>query len=142
MTEIFTSFWSNPLLGEVDAVMVSTSRGRPRWSLPFRYGRLDELAPSDEVWNTDEGWRDLYRDQLDRLGTAALLERLAGLSGGKACVLLCYERDPADCHRGVLASWLRGHDVEIRELMPGDLPQRPDSPQPSLFEELTREERG
>lgn len=113
--------------------MVSTSRGRPRWALPYSYRRMDELAPSDEVWNADEGWRDLYREQLDRLGPDAVVGRLVEIYGGKACVLLCWERDPADCHRGIVAAYLREHGVEIEELVSGDLPQRKGIRAPRLF---------
>jgi hypothetical protein len=132
--ELFTSFWTNPLLAEVDAVIVSTSRGRPRWKLPYPYRRMDELAPSDEVWNGGEGWRDLYRRQLDRLGPDAVLGRLERLGDGKPVVALCWEKDPADCHRGVLSRWLNEQTgIEIRELEAGDLPRREGVPQMRLF---------
>lgn len=133
---LLTSYWSNPLLGEVDALAVSTSRSQPRYKLPYSYRRADELAPNDRVWNagTDE-WRDLYHDQLDALGPDAVLGRLADLGGGKPVIVLCFEKDRADCHRGVLAEWLSARaGLTVPELRPGDLPARPDAPQPSLFD--------
>ena len=48
-------------------------------------------------------------------------------------VLLCYEPAGEFCHRHVLSAWLRRQGVEIRELQPGDLPQRPEIPQRRLF---------
>ena len=120
--------------------MVSISRGQPRWKLPFSYRRMDELAPDDRVWYADdEEWRGLYRDQLDRIGPEAVLGRLAGIAGGKPCVLLCYEKDPADCHRGVVVDYLLEHGEQIKKLKPGDLPLQPDNPQPSLFDPTIEE---
>lgn len=61
------------------------------------------------------------------------LEGISREAGGAALVMLCYEADPACCHRGLLRGWLREHGIEVRELAPGDLPERPDNPQPPLF---------
>ena len=63
----------------------------------------------------------------------AILSRLARISqanGGLPMGLLWYEPAGEFCHRHVLSAWLREQGVEIRELQPGDLPQRPEAPQP------------
>ena len=137
--ELYTSFWSNPLLGDVDATKVSVSRGQPRYKLPFRYRMAPELAPSREAFAiTDEDeFGKVYRRQLDELGIDAILGKLSAIStrdGGRPLILLCYERPGEFCHRQVLRDWLRWRNIPIRELVPGDLPRRRDVPQPSLFE--------
>ena len=138
-TELFTSRWVNKGLADLHCQPVGISRGTPRFSTGFRYKLARELAPDNEAWaaGEDEGaFRASYLRQLEGLGLDAILDRLARISrenGGVALVLLCYEPAGEFCHRHVLSAWLREHGVEIRELKPGDLPQRgrePKAPQP------------
>jgi hypothetical protein len=142
---LLTSHWRNPELAELDAVMVGISRGVPRWSLPYRYKLVRSLAPGDEAWQMEdeEAFEASYRAQLDELGAEtilACLERISEQHCGKPLCLLCWERldgsDPHEwCHRRVLADYLEQRTgTSILELAPGDLPRRPDIPQPSLFE--------
>ncbi len=118
--------------------MVSISRGGPRWSVPFRYRKLSELAPSDEVWreqNTHEFER-AYLDQLERIGAARIVADLERMGGGRPVVCLCWEK-PTDsyCHRWTLAAFLeREAGLAVRELRAGMLKKRPDAPQPALFD--------
>ncbi len=147
MTAVFTSYWSNPELADVDATIISISRGEPRWRLPFAYRRLRELAPTDEVWREQNTARfeAAYVAQLEALGAQRIVADLERIGGGRPVVCLCWEKPATDsyCHRWTLAAFLEQETgITIPELRAGDLPQRPDSPQPSLLEELTREERG
>ncbi|MBA2443511.1 MAG: DUF488 domain-containing protein [Rubrobacter sp.] len=126
MLELFTSFWNNPLLPEVDAVMVSTSRGDPRRRLPFKFRKSWSLAPSRETFEAADDWdrfTRLYRNQLDELGVDHIvgeLRRVSEEAGGLPLVLLCHERDPADCHRGLFADWYEQHTGNpVPELQPG-----------------------
>ncbi len=135
---LFTGRWQNKELAELECVPVGISRGAPRFPTGYRYKLARELAPGDRAW-AEEDWgrfADEYRRQLEELGVEAIVGRLGRISeeaGGAALVLLCFEEAPQDCHRGLLLDWLRERGVEVRELSPGDLPQRPDSPQPRLF---------
>ena len=139
-TPIYTSFWSNPELGDLDTVIVSISRGEPRWRLPFRYRRLRELAPNNEAWNmeTQEEFEAAYLAQLEEIGAAAILSDLERIAGNHACVLLCWEKlaDPNEwCHRRMLAAYIEWEaGIVVPELEPRHLPKRPDSPQPGLFD--------
>ena len=49
--------------------------------------------------------RDCYRDHLTANGRGAL-EHVAALLRGRTVALLCYEADPADCHRSIVAEEL------------------------------------
>ncbi len=72
-----------------------------------RAGRHDEM-------------RAVFAEQLSTPAAQAELETLAGLvrSGRRAC-LLCFEADPAHCHRTLVASALREIvPVEVVELAP------------------------
>ena len=136
---MFTSRWANKELSELRCQPVGISRGTPRFRTGFRYKLARELAPDDETWalgEDEEAFRASYIRQLEGLGLEAILGRLARISqenGGLSLVLLCYEPAGEFCHRHVLSAWLRGQGIEIRELEPGDHPQRPEAPQRRLF---------
>lgn len=136
---LFTSFWSNPLIGDLDATMVSISRGQPRYKLPFHYRMAPLLAPSREAFavQDEDAFYKIYRQQLDEIGVDAILSKLSAISerdGGRSLILLCYERPHEFCHRVGLRDWLRWRDVPIRELQHGDLPRRRDIITPTLFD--------
>jgi hypothetical protein len=92
-------------LKDVDAQVVGVSRGTPRWSLPFSYRVLRDLAPSDEVWAHEDTreFEAAYLDQLEALGVERIvsdLERISGDYGGKLLCLLCWEKPHEEyCHR-------------------------------------------
>jgi hypothetical protein len=49
--------------------------------------------------------------------------------------LLCFESDPADCHRGLWAEWwFQQTGGRVPELRPEGEEKRPDGPQPSQFD--------
>jgi hypothetical protein len=93
--ELYTSHWRSPLLADVDAQIVSISRGEPRWRLPFRFRRLRQLAPGTEAWSHKadrEAFENAYQRQLQEIGAEPILERLEEISAGKPAILLCWER--------------------------------------------------
>src|SRR5829696_2918650 len=134
---LFTSFWSNPELRDLDAVIVSISRGEPRWPLPFTYRRLRELAPDNETWKHQdrESFERSYIAQLEDVGATVILERLERISGARCPVMLCWERPDAEyCHRWTLSRFIeRDAGITIPELKEGDLPQCEDVPEMRLF---------
>jgi hypothetical protein len=136
---LFTSRWANKDLAELRCQPVGISRGTPRFRTGFRYRMARELAPDSEAWAQKEDeaeFRASYLRQLEALGLDAILGRLAGIgreAGGLPVVLLCYEPAGEFCHRHVLSEWLWGRGVEIRELEPGDLPQRAEGSERRLF---------
>ncbi len=141
MTEptLFTSRWANKELADLRCVPTGISRGTPRFATGYRYRQVRELAPGDEAWSREDeaAFAEAYAAQLDALGIEAIVSRLARIaeeSGGLPLVLLCYECSDEFCHRHVLRRWLAGRGVRVKELEPGDLPPRPDAPQPSLFD--------
>ena len=111
--KLLTSYWSNPDLRRTDAVKVSISRGQPSWPLGFRYRRAMLLAPSRETFalESDEDFEAAYVAELEAAGVAKigdLLRRFSEEAGGKPLVLLCYEKNRADCHRSMFARWWEG----------------------------------
>jgi hypothetical protein len=69
-----------------------------------------------------------YRQRLDGYGIPrirSVIERVAREHPGQVLLLRCYERDPADCHRGLLAEWWREQTGQvIREWEPTGRPPR------------------
>ena len=137
--ELYTSHWRYPLLEHVDAQIVSISRGQPRRRLPFRYRKLTSLAPGNAAWNTpdQESFEEAYRTQLEELGIRTIIADLEHVSGGRPVVAVCWERldDPDEwCHRTMLAHYLEEQvNIKVRELEPGMISPRPETPEPRLF---------
>lgn len=78
--------------------------------LPFSYRRAMLLAPSRQTFDLedDADFEESYLSGLEEIGAGKigdLLGRLSDEAGGKALVLLCFERDPSDCHRAMFARW-------------------------------------
>lgn len=136
--QIYTSHWRSPLLQDLGAVIVSISRGQPRWPLPFKYRKLRALAPNDRTWALEdqERFEESYREQLGELGADRILADLEGMDDGRPVVLLCWERPTEECcHRWTLARYLREETgLVVPELEAGMLTKRPDAPQPALFD--------
>lgn len=137
--ELYTSYWNSPLLESVDAVKVSTSRGEPKRRLPFRYRKLWSLCPSRETFQTEnaENFEESYLNDLEASSLERImddLERISTKHGGRPLILLCHEKNPAECHRSRLAAWLEEQaGLEVPELKHGMLPEREDATTPKLF---------
>ena len=91
-------------------VPVRITLGRPpRW-FPYEHEHIRQLAPPGWVFRIDDWdvFRRKYRWCLHRQ-TAPRLQRmfdhLSRKHGGARLVLLCWEADPADCHRGLFSAW-------------------------------------
>lgn len=144
MVELATCSWRKfrPEMG----VAVRITLGKPpRW---FRYEHeeLRLLAPPPKVFRMAE-WRKpfrayLYRVTAERIGRA--LDELSEKHGGARLVLLCFEADPADCHRGEFSRWWqRQTGTEIPELSAGGSSSRDECPEMMrLFDPDEREEEG
>jgi hypothetical protein len=137
--ELYTSHWRSPLLADVDAQIVSISRGEPRWRLPFRFRRLRQLAPGTEAWSHKadrEAFENAYQRQLQEIGAEPILERLEEIGAGKPAILLCWERldKPGEwCHRQLLSRFLLDEaGIVLPELGTGMLAKRPDTPDGSF----------
>ena len=110
MVELFTSRWQNRALETAPVVAVGISRGSPKFRVGYRYGRLPDLYPDGWMLGVEDDARfeKVYRAKLDGLGVDRIAAQLVGISaeeGGRPLCLLCYEADPARCHRSAFARW-------------------------------------
>lgn len=121
---LYTSRWSNRTLESSDVVAVGISRGTPRFRVGYRYRRLMDLAPDGWMLGIEDDARfeRCYRRKLDRLGVekvAGLLRAISDEEGGADLCLLCFEADPAECHRSMFSSWWTAKTGEAVEELPG-----------------------
>lgn len=65
----------------------------------------------------DSDWKERYRQSLSSKNEA--IERLYAMIRSRPTALLCYEKDPSDCHRSILSAVLR----ERYGIEPADLRQ-------------------
>jgi uncharacterized protein YeaO (DUF488 family) len=68
------------------------------------------LAPPPELLKTGDWdeYRNRYRNEvLSPLDPDEVLRALETLCPGRDIVLLCFERDRARCHRGLVAAWFQ-----------------------------------
>ncbi len=78
-------------------------------------GKLGILFPVS-ILRLKAAGSDLYeRDVLGKLRQETIMQEIMRLSGGKDAAILCFERDPAQCHRSLVARWLRKAGYEITE---------------------------
>jgi len=78
---------------------------------------MREFAPDKEMLKAED-WREQYEAKMNELishgGVPELLAELPTNS-----VLVCHEKDPAECHRTILAGMLREHfGIQIEEWTP------------------------
>jgi uncharacterized protein (DUF488 family) len=61
----------------------------------------------------------IYADQLELPEAIVAAEQMRELAAEKPSALLCYEREPAQCHRSLLLAAVAG-DAEVAHLFPGN----------------------
>ena len=64
-----------------------------------------------------ERMHKIFCEQLATAGAQAQFEELAALAGEQSVCLLCFERDPAQCHRRIIAERLKERGFEAIDLM-------------------------
>lgn len=106
--ELATTYYKN--FREEMGEPVRISNGGPRWKTPYTIRfMLSDLFP-------DWGWMKLpvpefrrrYWVELDMLGVEEIsrqFERVVWAAGQKKLVLMCFEKNVDDCHRGDFAMW-------------------------------------
>lgn len=109
-----TSYFGYPGISG-DPQTVSIARFPPRWW--GKRSRYMPLAPSLRLFRLSkeglpfEAYRTEYLKMLSLLDPVKVWEDLHD------CTLLCFEKDPSNCHRRIVAEWLeKALDVNIPEL--------------------------
>jgi uncharacterized protein YeaO (DUF488 family) len=93
-----------------DGTGVAVSLKKPFW---FKGEHAPELAPTPELREmefSDPVWEKKYRaDVLTRLNPAEIADKYRNKT------LCCYEKAPSNCHRSIIAAWLKENGFETAE---------------------------
>jgi uncharacterized protein YeaO (DUF488 family) len=100
---------------------VSIARFPPKGYTGARYMPLAPAPGMLKVRDWDEYRRRYRQEILSVLDPDKVLEDLNKLCPGHDTVLLCFEKDRAHCHRGIVAEWL----LEIRGIRVPELVEDP-----------------
>jgi uncharacterized protein (DUF488 family) len=80
---------------------------------------MPELAPTAFMLSKncdEETYLRGYREILARAEQAGVFSRLIEEAQTHDVVLLCWEHTPANCHRQLIADWLRKqHQIDVKE---------------------------
>jgi uncharacterized protein YeaO (DUF488 family) len=134
--KIYTSYFGNlKKLMQAGIIPIGIAQFPPS----FFYGTsMKELAPAPFMLSKSMSAKEydfLFQTRiLDVLKQADVVKKIEKLALGKDVALLCYEKDPLDCHRSAVAEWLNkaGHDVKEFGQRP-KVPSGPPPVQASLF---------
>ena len=100
-----------------DPNAIAISRGTPKF---FQGPQYLPLCPTwDMIRRAKEGDKDYYWDKffemLDRLDPGKVYDQLCSMVEGEP-ILLCYEKDWANCHRRFVARWFKKElGIEVEE---------------------------
>lgn len=143
MIELATCSWRKfrPEMG----VPVRITLGKPPAWFSHEHEEIRALAPPGHVFRIED-WQEFrrkYRHHLYRVTVPRIRRKFEAISeqhDGRCLVLLCFEADRADCHRGLWSEWWRQQTgEEVPELGGSGGPaKRPDA-QHALFDGDGRE---
>lgn len=107
---IYTSYWGNvKTLEKCEIKPIAISRGKPRG---WQGASYDALAPT---WTMLQMNDEDYSAAYDAILAANDPDDFVRWLGEDDVALLCWEKDPTDCHRSTIAKWLRNAGYEVEE---------------------------
>ena len=118
---IYTSYYANMRHIPEDIVQISIAGKAPKWYNGLEYKKLAPKFSFFNEWKTKGLSNEYYiehfnNEVLSLLNANNVLSDLERLSGGKDCVLLCYESPDNFCHRHLVANWLENKlGIDVHE---------------------------
>lgn len=110
--KIYTGYHANiKKYKAVGLLTVSVSQGNPRGEQPE--DKLKELCPTWDMVKKDYTEKEYQDKILKGLNPNKLFYRFK--DSRKDIVLLCFEKDPKDCHRSLIKNWLNKYDIFCEE---------------------------
>ena len=116
--KIYTSYFAQLRKIPADIVPISISLYSPKGYAGAEYKKL---APTRSILNewkreqNEQKYTMAFLKMLNAYSPKFIYEELYNISGGKDCVLLCYEKTGCFCHRHIVAQWLRDAQYDIFE---------------------------
>lgn len=105
--EIYTSYFAKHKEEDERTAYVSIAVGNPKYPLAYKLLNLHSVKPYGvfKKYENDE-YKARYFELLERRRVDVIRNEINILGKGKDKVLLlCHEKDPADCHRKLFAEW-------------------------------------
>lgn len=118
--KIYTSYYAKSKKIPADIVRISIAAKAPQYYDGIEYKKVSPKYGFFMKWkeNHDNDFyvEHFYSEVLGILNPKTVYQDLENLSGGKDCVLLCYEKSTDFCHRHLVADWLNKQlNLEIEE---------------------------
>lgn len=118
--KIYTSYFANLRNIPDSIVRISIAAKTPEF---FKWIQYKKVAPKYGFFmewkkNKDNNFyiEHYQKEVLDTLNPENVYKDLENLSGGRDCVLLCYEKPESFCHRHLFADWLgKNLNIEVKE---------------------------
>lgn len=122
-------------VADVRAIALSRKKGFSKRSLSARlsaegieylhFAELGDPKPGREAARAGlyDQFRVIYESHISTESAQSSLRNLASLAGEKPTCLLCFERDPATCHRSIIAEGMLESGFQILDLY-GDDPEQ------------------
>lgn len=117
--QIYTSYFGVAKKLPKELIQISVCLNPPRGYSGLEY---KVIAPNWDIlssWkrnpNTDNYIRAYNSQILNKLNQSTVYHQLKELSGGKDCVLLCYEKSTDFCHRHLFAEWMNKAGYNVKE---------------------------
>ena len=106
---IYTSYFAKQAKAGArdDTSYASIAVGTPKYALPFELKHVTSVKPFG-VFNKYQGaeYQEKYFERLERIGVDKIYEEIVTEKGDKEnLVIMCYEKNPNECHRRMFADW-------------------------------------
>lgn len=109
--KIYTTYFAKTKFLTEDVVPIAICAKLPRGYNGLQYKKLAPKYETLTNYKNDGDWErydeEYTRTILDQLNPDAVINDLRKLSQGKDIALVCYEKDQKECHRGLVAEWLK-----------------------------------
>lgn len=122
---IYTSYFAKLRTLPQNIIPIAICAKLPAWYTGLHYKKLapkyDALMQYKATGDFDTFKQQFYEQVLSHLAVDDILDDLASLavSGGATSnseiCLICYEKPTDNCHRHLVAEWLRDNDIECQE---------------------------
>lgn len=118
--KIYTGYFAKAKKMPEDIVRVSICAKPPAGYVGLEYKKVAPKYGFFMEWkkNKDNDYYILHfnAEVLDTLDPKKVYQDLYNLTGGRDCVLLCYEKSGDFCHRHLVSKWLTENlDIQVSE---------------------------
>lgn len=107
---IYTSYFAKEAkLNRPNTIYVSIAVGNPKFELPFTLYQLNEIKPYGVFGKYHgEEYYNHYIQRLEKIGVSDIFKKLCAIQQNNPdcdLILMCYEKNPNECHRRMFADW-------------------------------------